>query len=233
MQNKTGCIIIHGFGGNIEEVMPLAQRLTEEGYNVVCPSLKGHTGRRKDLKGVTYLDWIESGELELRKLLETCERIYLIGFSMGGLIALLLAAKYKVAGVVTLNSPIYYWDIKRIMINLWEDLKYKKPENMKHYLQSSRKFPFSAMLYFRVLLSKSKAIMKEVHCPVFIAQALQDDTVRKSSAKYIYEHLAAKLKTVKYYDHSGHLILWSEAAGTVIQDVVKFLNLNKLSEDYI
>lgn len=230
MQKKTGCLIIHGFGGNIEEIMPLAQRLTEEGYNVVCPSLKGHTGRRKDLKGVTHQDWIDSAELELQKLIGICESICLIGFSMGGLIALHLASRYEVAGVVTLNSPIYYWDIKRVMLNLWEDLKYKNPKNTKRYLQSIGKFPLSAMFYFRILLSKSKALMEKVHCPIFIAQALQDDTVRKSSAKYIYNHIAAKSKAVKYYDHSGHLILWSQAAGTVIQDVVDFVGHNKLSE---
>jgi esterase/lipase len=48
--HNTGCLIIHGFGGNYDEVSPLANRLEKAGYKVVCPALAGHTGRRSDLR---------------------------------------------------------------------------------------------------------------------------------------------------------------------------------------
>ncbi len=220
---KTGCLLIHGFGGRVEEVAPLACHLNKEGYDVVCPELRGHTGNRQDLKGIKYQDWISSAEKGLQGLLSKCDHVYLIGFSMGGLIALNLASKYKVAGVVTLNSPIYYWDIKRIVLNIIEDIKKRKLENIRHYLRSSSSFPLSALLNFRMLLSKTKPQIKKVQCPVFVVQALEDDTVRKSSAQYIYKSAASNRKLIKYYEQSGHLILWSKAAAGVIQDVRSFL----------
>lgn len=220
---ETACLLIHGFGGSVEEVAPLARHLEEEGYEVVCPELRGHAGNRQDLKGVKYQDWILSAEKALQKLLAKCDHIYLIGFSMGGLIALHLASKYKVAGVVTLNSPIYYWDLKRILLNIIEDIREKKRENIKYYLRSIGSFPLSALLNFRILLSKTKPQIKKVQCPVFVVQALEDDTVRKNSAQYIYKSTASNRKLIKYYEQSGHLILWSKAATEVIQDVQTFL----------
>lgn len=223
MQKETGCLLIHGFGGNREEVAPLARRLQEDGYQVRCPALKGHTGKRQDLKGITYQEWITSAEQDLKELSAVSQDICLVGFSMGGLIALNLAVQYDVQGVVTLNSPVYYWDIKRIMLNLLEDLKARKFDNTGRYFQSGAKFPLSAMINFRILLSKTKGVMKMVHCPVFIAQALEDDTVRKSSAAYLQRNIASPNKTLKYYPNAGHLILSSQVSAQVIQDVAEFI----------
>jgi carboxylesterase len=223
MEKKAGCLLIHGFGGSIKEITPLAEKLKEAGYSVACPVLKGHTGKRRDLKGVSYQDWLHSARVALNELLANCEQVYLIGFSMGGLLALNLAANKQVAGVVTLNCPIYYWDFKRIILNIIEDIRLRKFEHIKFYLRSGSSFPLSALYNFRLLLNSTKPKLKAVSCPLFIAQALQDDTVRKSSAEYLYRHTASRLKIIKYYDHSGHLILWSKAAGQVISDVQDFL----------
>lgn len=51
--NDIGCLILHGFGGDVKEVAPLAACLIDQEYKVLCPSLKGHTGRREDLEGVS------------------------------------------------------------------------------------------------------------------------------------------------------------------------------------
>ena len=222
--NKTGCLIIHGFGGSLEDIKPLAAVLKENGYLISCPQLKGHTGKRKDLKGVKYQEWIDSAEEDLKTLLTSCEKVYLIGFSMGGLIAVNLACKYNIAGIVTLNTPIYYWDIPKILSNIYRGIVNRDLRKMKFYLKASLSFPLSALFNFRLLLAKTKPLIKNVKCPAFIGQALDDDTVRKSSAEFIYRHISTKKKTLKFYKNSGHLILWSKESLQVIQDVRGFLD---------
>ncbi|NLI92472.1 MAG: alpha/beta fold hydrolase [Peptococcaceae bacterium] len=224
MKKKIGCLLIHGFGGNIQEVIPLAQSLQAQGYDVLCPALKGHNGKRQDFIGVKHQDWISSAEEELQQLMARNEGVFVIGFSMGGLIALNLGVRYQLRGIVTLNSPIYYWDLKRIALNLMEDIKIRRLVNTKRYLQSSIKFPLSALVHFRILLGKTKKLLNQVQCPVFVAQALEDDTVRKNSAHYLYTHIASSNKALKFYPKSGHLILWSEAASQVIEDVKGFIH---------
>ncbi|WP_094545639.1 alpha/beta hydrolase [Petroclostridium xylanilyticum] len=218
-----GCLLIHGFGGNVDEIRPLADFLTEQGYRVECPSLKGHTGKREDMKRCTYWDWIASAQEGYNKLQEKCDTLYLVGFSMGGLIAFQLVLNNRVDAVVTLNTPIYYWDLKRVIINIIEDLKVRKLNNIRRYIASFRSLPFNALLNFRLLLSRTKPILEEIKCPVFTVQALEDDTVRKSSATYIYGHIGSQCKKLEFYEESGHLILWSKAADRVIEDVSDFL----------
>ena len=218
-----GCLLIHGFGGNISEVQPLADYLTSQGYMVECPSLKGHTGKRNDLRHCNYKDWIASSKEGYDRLQLKCDTIYLVGFSMGGLLAFHLALKNKVNGVVTLNAPIYYWDLKRVAINIADDFRAKKFNNLRRYIDSTYKLTFHAMLNFRMLLSKTKPILRDIKCPIFIAQALQDDTVHKMSANYIYQSIGSEYKKLEFYDGSGHQILWSKVADSVIKDVADFL----------
>ena len=223
----AGCLLIHGFGGNVEEVSPLADYLSKQGYIVECPSLKGHTGNRQDLKSCTYRDWIASAQEGYEKLRAECDTLVLVGFSMGGLIAFQIALNNRADAVITLNTPIYYWDLKRVAINIAEDIRLGKLDNVRRYIDSSRKLPLIALLNFRLLLARTKPILKEIKCPVFAAQALEDDTVRKNSVNYIYEHIGSQHKKLEFYENSGHLILWSKCADRVMKDVNDFLRKYK------
>lgn len=222
MVNNTGCLLIHGFGGDYEEVKYLAEYLKTKGYNVLCPSLKGHTGRRRDLVGVSYVDWIRSAEEDIIRLRESSTKVFIVGFSMGGLIGINLCNKYDIDGLVTLNTPIYYWDVKNIFRNIAEDFRTGDFQNIRRYMVSSGKFPMSALYNFRRLLSITKNKIREVECPVFIVQAKDDDTVRVTSGKYILDRIGSKHKNLKYYNHSGHVILASPSAEEVSKDVEDF-----------
>lgn len=228
MDKNVGYLLIHGFGGNIGEVLPLYEYLREHEYRVECPVLKGHTGRRRDLRGVKYHDWIKSAEESLLSLSEEYDCIYVIGFSMGGLIAINLAVKYEVDAVITINTPIYYWDFKRIFLNIIGDFQKRRSSSLRRYAKSSGRFPFSALINFRLLLQRTKPKIKDLNCPFLVLQALDDDTVRKDSASYIYRNLVSTEKNLKYYENGGHQILRSPAAGRVIADIEEFnINLSK------
>ena len=66
MGHKTGCLIIHGFGGNTHEVEPLAKHLENKGFLTFCPNLKGHTGAKKALSRVSYKDWMNPARRVLK-----------------------------------------------------------------------------------------------------------------------------------------------------------------------
>ncbi len=225
MQNKKmGCLVIHGFGGGLHEVESLALFLSDNDYDVICPTLKGHTGKRHDMKKATYEDWINSAEIELIKLLEKNNEVVIIGFSMGGLIATNLSLKYDIKAMVTINTPIYFWDIKRVFINLINDIKNRKLNNFKRYLRANKiSHPF-ALLNFLKVLKKTKPLFKEIKHPFLVIQAMDDDTVRNKSALYIYNNICSPIKEIKFYDKGGHLILLSETSNNVIVEVGKFLN---------
>lgn len=222
---KAGCLLIHGIGGNTGEVEPLLLRLQNDGFVAKATRLKGHTGKRQDLAGVRYSEWIDSAESDLLELQSGCDIVFVIGFSMGGLIAANLVLKHNIGGIVTINTPIYYWNVKSATDKLLSDIRNKDFVTIKRYLKSSNELPLNALYNFQLLLSSTKPKLKEIGCPIFIAQALHDDAVQKSSADYINNHVASKLKKLKFYDSSHHLILWSPEADEVIEDTVGFVKL--------
>ncbi|MFZ7131860.1 MAG: alpha/beta hydrolase [Eubacteriales bacterium] len=220
---KSGCLIIHGFGGNVKEVSPLAEYLAHQGFSTICPTLRGHTGNRKDLMNCTYKDWVTSAQKSYDQLYKECDRIFIIGFSMGGLIAIQLANNNPVEAIVTLNTPIYVWNIKNIFLNIIQDIRCKNPMNTFRYLNACMSFPMKALIHFKRLLKCTKNIMKNVTCPLFVVQSLNDDTVKLKSSDYIYQHVASPQKKKKIYEKSGHLILWSKISSLVMVDIGVFL----------
>jgi len=224
MEKKVGCLIIHGFAGNLEEIEPLNKYLLSKGFMTLCPKLEGHTGRKKDLAKTNYSQWIKSAEEGLLKLKTQCEEVILIGFSMGGLIAMNLALKHRISALITLSTPIYYWDIKRVMLNIVDDFSNMSFANSKSYIRSAFRIPFTAMINFKLFLSRTKPMVNELNCPLFVAQGLIDDTVNYKSADYIYTKAASKIREVRYYDNSKHIICCGEDKEKLFKDISLFIN---------
>jgi len=223
MSDKTGILLIHGFGGNTDEVKPFKDYLESRGYFVSCPELAGHTGLKRDLGLSSYTDWLFSAESALIDLIEDHGPIMVIGFSMGGLIGLNLSLRYQLQALATLNTPIYYWDFARIAGNIYQDARKGKSDYLKTYIKSSSKYPLAAMISFKRLLSLTKGLIHQVECPIFIAQGLLDDTVQQRSADYIYQSVSSSIKQLKRYEHADHLICHSQDRDVLFKDVLDFI----------
>jgi len=104
-----GVIVIHGFTGNPVGVRPLAEALAERGYAVALPRLPGHGSHWRDMASTRYADWRGEVERVLDKLAARCQRVLLVGLSLGGTIALDVASSRRngpVAGVVAINATV-------------------------------------------------------------------------------------------------------------------------------
>lgn len=222
-RDKLGCLIIHGFAGSREQIKSLDDYLKDKGYICSCPKLKGHTGNPEDMKKADYKDWLASAEEELLELMEKTDRIAIIGFSMGGLIAVNLACKYDIESIVTINTPIYYWNLKRIFINIFNDIKNRRARYIRRYIEAKKAAPIISMINFLRLLNRTKERLSHIQCPFLIIQTKDDDTTKIKSANYIYDHIRSKDKEIKYYDKGGHLILLSINKEEVIKDIEVFL----------
>ncbi|NLO83110.1 MAG: alpha/beta fold hydrolase [Clostridiales bacterium] len=223
MKNKIGCLIIHGFGGSPEEVNPLAEYLHTKGITTLTPVLEGHTGEKTDLLGVSYKQWIESGKNALNELSRMCKDIFVIGFSMGGLVAASLPNLQKIKGIATLNTPIYPCNFGGMFKNIMQDIRNGTFENLRFYAASSAKLPFSTLIEFLKFLHNAKPKFKNLRCPLFVAQALEDDVVQPKSAIYIHRQAPSVSKTLKFYKGAGHLICYSAAASKLFGDVLSFI----------
>ncbi|MER8221881.1 alpha/beta fold hydrolase [Streptomyces sp. NPDC094143] len=102
---EVAVLLCHGFTGSPQSLRPWAQYLAEHGLTVSLPLLPGHGTRWEDLRITGWQDWYAEVDRELRALRERRAKVFVAGLSMGGALALRLAAKHgdAVSGVVVVN----------------------------------------------------------------------------------------------------------------------------------
>jgi len=79
------------------------------------------------------------------------------------------------------------------------------------------------MLQFLRLLRASKPKMEGIRCPLLVIQARDDDTTRIRSAAYIFSHADSDIKSLRYFNEGGHVILNSSSADEAGECVLEFL----------
>ena len=102
---ETAVLLCHGFTGSPQSMRPWAQHLADRGLTVSLPLLPGHGTRWEDLGVTGWQDWYAEVDRELRLLRDRSARVFVAGLSMGGALALRLAARHgdAVSGVMVVN----------------------------------------------------------------------------------------------------------------------------------
>jgi carboxylesterase len=106
--NSIGCLVLHGFTASPAEVRWLGAHLAGRGWTVHGPRLAGHGTDYRHLARMRWEDWYASALDGYHLLKGMCGRVFVMGHSMGGLLALLLAANLPVDGVVALAAPVQF-----------------------------------------------------------------------------------------------------------------------------
>ena len=235
--NTVGCVISHGYKSAPMEIEPLAQYLFENGINVYGIRLKGHGTMPEDLRDATHQDWYDSFDIGYAALSGVSEKLYLCGFSTGGLLALLKASnvKNKVDGVICINSAISLQDIRvkyivptinilnnflslfNADIDTYESESEHPETNYKvHYLKS-----IGELKSLIDLVNERLAYITE---PTLIIQADKDPIVNPESADIIYDTIASAQKE-KYMVHSDkHIItLQTSVNQGIFKKILEFI----------
>lgn len=225
-----GCLLIHGYTGGPYEIEPLAEYLDEHtDWHIELPTLAGH-GTKLQLENTTFKDWITSAEDTLKKLTLKYKKIYVIGFSMGGMIAAYLTAKYNVDKLVLLATAGKYLDFKQIRADLHDVIKdsFKgELDNNKLYLHYKNKLgqvPIKANFEFMKLINYTRPYLKEVEAPVLIAHGQLDGMVPYKTAYYLdKEIIHSEHKELVLLDRSKHLLCLGDDKDTINAMVHNFL----------
>lgn len=105
---ELGALVVHGLTGTPHEVRSLAVALADRGFAVRVPALAGHADLAA-LEGSRWREWyasVEAAWTELRR--GGRRRTMIAGFSLGGLLALRLAAlrPTEVVAIATFGVPL-------------------------------------------------------------------------------------------------------------------------------
>ena len=74
--------------------------------------------RSLNLELFTAKHWLMDAEIAYKRLSKEVDEIFIVGFSMGGIIAMYLALRYKVKALVLLSPAARYIRTKQFVIDL-------------------------------------------------------------------------------------------------------------------
>ena len=222
--NSDICIIaLHGFSSAPKEVEKIAKYLNQYELNVYAPRLKGHGTVPEDLKNITYNDWYDSVSRAITIATLKYKKVYLLGFSTGGLLALLSAKKKdkKFEGLICINTALNLNDIrvKTLIpaVSFWNDLvhSFNANEFAKEYITNKAENPdinydkhyIDAISQLSRLMEKTKKNLKHIKIPVYIIQSSDDPVVNPSSAYEIYDAIENIDKKIEIVESKSHVII--------------------------
>src|SRR5680860_1715703 len=104
----VGVLLSHGFTGSPASMTPWGKHLAAQGFAVDVPRLPGHGTTWQEMNRTGWADWYGELERSFDKLHANCDQVVLGGLSMGGGLALKLAAERgnDVAGVMLVNAAV-------------------------------------------------------------------------------------------------------------------------------
>jgi esterase/lipase/1-acyl-sn-glycerol-3-phosphate acyltransferase len=241
--SDTCVIAIHGFSAAPKEVEQLALFLNKHNLSVHTPRLDGHGIVPEDLKDKKWEDWYKSISRAIIIASLKYKKVYIVGFSTGGLLALLSTKKYykEFVGLVCINAALHLNDMRMKtllpVLSFWNDLVkvFNEDNYAKEYIENFPENPeinyhkhyINSIEQLNLLMNKTRKNLHKIRKPILILQGEDDPIVNPSSAHEIYQNIESRYKTLKIVKSSKHVIITGENTDELFNYILNFIKHEK------
>ena len=233
----VGVVVVHGFTANALSTRPLGQRLAAAGYSVEVPLLPGHGTSARDLARTRYSDWYGTAALAVETLARGCDHVIVVGHSMGGTIALDLAASGtdRLAGVVTINALVLGRDellarlapyLQHVVPFVPRDAAGMPTDDIAKPGVSEESYRWVSARAAQSLieqLPRVRSALASVTCPALVVVSSEDHTVDPRNSAAIVEGLGSSQVETLRCERSYHAPLLDYDATLVEGEVLRFV----------
>lgn len=222
---ERGIVLLHGLTGTPYEVRSLAHALAERGFAVRAPLLAGHTDLQA-LESVTWRDWYASAHDAFEALHDGGRRrVMVLGFSMGSLLALRLAALRTdiVAGVVAISVPLSLDTWKRRAISALARLRTSplvgslvgvmpksgpdvRVQRESRNSPSLRGFPYPALAELVALQDDVADLLPHVRAPLLLVHGRLDHTTSPEQSSRVAQRVGSSRVELEILPRSFHIV---------------------------
>ncbi|MFG2309545.1 alpha/beta hydrolase [Streptomyces sp. NPDC048566] len=228
---EVGVLLCHGFTGSPQSLRPWAEFLAERGLTVALPLLPGHGTRWEDMQLTGWQDWYAELDRELRALRERCSRVFVFGLSMGGALALRLAARHgdAITGVVVVNP-----------LNKVHGLAARALPVVRHLVPSTKgiasdiakegseeigytRVPLHAAHSMRKLCAVVDAELPQVTQPLLLLHSLRDHVVSPADSARILGRVSSTDLTESVLEQSYHVATLDHDADRIFEESYAFV----------
>lgn len=229
---RKAILIIHGFAGGTYDQEDLATFLEIDGrFEVFTFTLPGH--EVKDKRKSTARMWIKESEDQVEKLINGgYKSIYIIGHSMGGVIASYLATKHKEIKKVVLAAPAFTCLACKEEGGIINVIK-KSPKLLKAYDWNEfttriNKLPISATKEFFELIENYKDYVFDIKVPILFIHGNDDKIVPFHMSEKIFKEIKNNKKLLVEVKGCGHGLFKCKKTELANNEVRDFLVTPKL-----
>ncbi|MEU1943423.1 alpha/beta fold hydrolase [Streptomyces sp. NPDC020125] len=228
---EIGVLVCHGFTGSPQSVRPWADHLAARGLTVSLPLLPGHGTRWQDLAVTGWQDWYAEVDRELRSLSRACERVFVCGLSMGGALALRLAAQHGVAisGLALVNPANRIHDPLAVALpvlrHLVPSVKGIASDIAKPGARESGydRMPLHAVHSMRRLYRVVDAELPQVTQPLLVMHSPQDHVVPPADSERILSQVSSRDVTERLLERSFHVATLDHDAEFIFEETDTFI----------
>ena len=212
-----GVLLVHGFAGTPPELRRLGDHLAGHGWYCAAPALPGHAATPEDLHTTSWRQWAAAAQAALDEMSARCDSVAVAGQSMGGSLALHLAATdMRVRAVACLATPLWLpgalqhflpvisrmvrWHRPGSDVDLWDQTAVE--ELHSYGLRSTR-----SILELKRLLGAVRDELAQVRAPVLVLHGARDRTIDPRCADEIARRLICSAAVdLHVYPRSGHAL---------------------------
>jgi carboxylesterase len=229
--NDVGVLVCHGFTGSPQSMRPWARALADAGYTVRLPLLPGHGTTWQDLNRTRWTDWYATASTNLDDLNRRCRAVVVTGLSMGGTLALRLAAQRgdDVSGVVVVNPAVKAEDVRLRALPVLQYLLPSLPgigSDIKKPGVTELAYPrnpLRALHSMTQLWADVVADLPRITQPLLLLHSPQDHVVPPSSSALVLRRVSSADVQEVLCEDSYHVATLDNDADLIVKQSLAFI----------
>ena len=233
--SKKGVYIIHGFTNSTYETKEFAQYMGKKGFYAVADNLPGHGTSVEECNRCKYQNWIDFVEQRVAEMSSKCDSIYLVGISMGSVLALHLSTLFPINASIFAATVLKFKDYfgTRVLTPMLHKIvpfrkkKYSYPKEIRDSINflGYHSWPMSAVNEFRKLTNKVRKDLPLINTPALIMHSNLDKLQHPANTDLVFNSISSKIKEKFFVDAAGHnLFIKSPDQEKIFKKAAAFLN---------
>jgi carboxylesterase len=151
----------------------------------------------------------------VRALRADSECVFVVGLSMGGLVALELAAAGRVDALVTVGTPLWLHFPLARLIPLFKYLRPMLPKRLGSDIadEAARErhpsydvMPLHAVHELQRLQARVRERLGRVKAPILVTHGARDRTARPDDARVIHAGVGSRIRELRIFESSAHVV---------------------------
>lgn len=226
---RKAVLIIHGFAGGTYDQEPLFYHLQPKlEFDVYNFTLPGHITNLSS--NVEYQDWIDAVDSRIAQLKNMgYKKIYLIGHSMGGVLATLAAIKHPIVKKLILVAPAFQVfstdDGNTIKKAIKQGPEIFRNYRIKEIISRFLKVSISQAREFLKFIDTASDYPCNLTIPTLIIQGIDDEIVPFDSSVNVYNKMKCK-KWLITIDGINHDVFRGIKVNEINKEIYFFLKKN-------